>query len=211
MSNYPTTNGYWVYGHRTPDNHWYIGMSQMQPKERWNPLLYKKTTLHQYINQYGWNNIEHCVFNDGLTKKEAELLEDEYIMRFRNDGLCINKQRSGGIKRDKTDEWKREQREYHKQWYEDNRECILERQKQYNQVNAERRKEQQKQYRASNAEKIKQYNAKRNSKPEQKIYNRVKDFNRRHPDRIVETPMEAKQKYLETGYIPDYIKKSDLQ
>lgn len=48
------------------------------------------------------------------------------------------------------------------------------------------------------------------SKPEGKIYNRVTSFNQKHPDKMTETPMEAKRKYLETGYIPPYIKNDDL-
>lgn len=48
------------------------------------------------------------------------------------------------------------------------------------------------------------------STPEGKIYNRVCAFNHRHPGMAIETPLEAKQKYLEWGYIPDYIKSDDL-
>lgn len=53
--------------------------------------------------------------------------------------------------------------------------------------------------------------AKRNATPERKIYKRVSSFNRRHPDLAIETPLEAKTKYLETGYIPTYIKHDDLE
>ena len=55
--------------------------------------------------------------------------------------------------------------------------------------------------------KAKQYR----QQPENKIYCRVRDFNRRHPNQIKETPLEAKQRYLSDGYIPDYINSSDLQ
>lgn len=48
----------------------------------------------------------------------------------------------------------------------------------------------------------------RRSKPERKIYNRVYQFNLTHTP--IETPSEAKQKYLQWGYIPDYIKSDDL-
>lgn len=51
---------------------------------------------------------------------------------------------------------------------------------------------------------------KQRSTPEGKIYNRVCAFNHYHPDQIKETPLEAKQKYLQWGYIPDYIKSDDL-
>lgn len=50
-----------------------------------------------------------------------------------------------------------------------------------------------------------------NNTPEKLIYNRVMGFNRAHPDRMVETGKEAQRKYLETGYIPDYIKNNDLK
>lgn len=50
-----------------------------------------------------------------------------------------------------------------------------------------------------------------NSTTEGRIYYRVKSFNRLHPDRKTETPMEAKNKYLEYGYIPSYIKNNDLK
>lgn len=185
MSNYPTTNGYWVYGHRTPRHQWYIGMSQQQPKDRWKPSNYKGMSLEPYIEEYGWDNLEHRVFIDGLNKTQAELIEDIFITRLRTEGLCMNKQRSGGRRRDNTEEYKQEHNKQKKQYYETNKERIIERQKQYrNQVS---------------------------STPEYKIYNRVKTFNRRHPDKAIETPMEAKQKYLQTEYIPDYIKNDDLQ
>ena len=58
--------------------------------------------------------------------------------------------------------------------------------------------------------KVSEYNSKFNklrySRTEDIIYMRVKDFNRYHPDRKIETPLEAKQKYLQWGYIPNYIK-----
>lgn len=41
--------------------------------------------------------------------------------------------------------------------------------------------------------------------PEYKIYYKVDNYNHCHPDQIKETPLEAKRKYLESGYIPDYI------
>lgn len=220
MSNYPTTNGYYVYGHRTPRHQWYIGMSKQQPSRRWKPSMYKGMSLEPYIEEYGWDNIEHRVLIDGLNRTQAELIEDIFITRLRDEGLCMNKQRSGGRSRDKTDEWKQEISEHKKQYYEDNKEHIREYQKQYYEANAEHLKEQVKQYRQMNAEAIKEYQRQyykdnceqqkqRASTPEGKIYQRVANFNRHHTP--IETPLEAKQKYLETGYVPRYIKNDDLQ
>lgn len=53
-----------------------------------------------------------------------------------------------------------------------------------------------------------QYYKKRIAKPENKIYQRVSGYNQTHTP--IETPMEAKQKYLQYGYVPNYIKSDDL-
>lgn len=65
-------------------------------------------------------------------------------------------------------------------------------------------------YKIDHCKEIRLYNKQRNSSIEGKIYNRVCNFNRDHPNLKTETPLEAKQKYLEWGYIPSYIKSDDL-
>lgn len=174
---YKKTTGYWVYSHITPDKEAYIGMSKTQPCERWKPSQYKRTALEPYINKYGWQNIEHRIIIDGLTKHQAEQVEDWFIRKATADGFCINERRSGGQYRDDI-------KTYYKQWYEDHKEEIKTYQKQYN-----------KQIRYT---------------PEGKIYHRVSAYNQRHQDKVIETPLEAKNKYLQTGYIPSYIKNDDL-
>ena len=67
-----------------------------------------------------------------------------------------------------------------------------------------------KQYHEYHKEKMNNHSKQWRSTIEGKIYNRVSSFNHNHPDRMIETPKEAKQKYLETGYIPNYIKNNDL-
>lgn len=170
---YPKTTGYWVYIHTTPNRMIYIGMSKQQPKQRWKKLMYKGSSLEHYIAEYGWENIQHKVLIDGLTKNEAEQWEDKLIIALSMNGLCINERRSGGIKRD-------DKKAYDKQRYEDHK------------------------------EEKKAYDKQRNSTPEGKIYMRVSAYNRYNPDKAIETPMEAKQKYLQWGYIPAYIKNDDL-
>lgn len=51
---------------------------------------------------------------------------------------------------------------------------------------------------------------KRLQTPEGKVYNRVSAYNQAHPGQEIETPLEAKRKYLESGYVPTYIKHDDL-
>lgn len=161
-SKYPKTEGYWVYAHITPEKDVYIGMSKQQPNQRWKPSAYKWKSLESYIKQYGWDNIEHRVLIDNLTKAQAEQIEDWFITQITQEGFCINKYRSGGI-------------------YRDNR-------KDYD----------------------KDYLKQIRSTPEGKIYDRVNAYNQYHPDLAIETPLEAKQKYLDWGYIPSYVKNVDL-
>lgn len=133
---YPKITGYYVYMHRTPEKDCYFGISQQQPTVRFAPSHYKGTTLLPYIEKFGWDNIEHKVLFDNLTKRQAEIIEDWLITNARRDGFCINKRRSGGIERDnpegynqspevkerqrqynskrrKTEDYKKYQHEYH--------------------------------------------------------------------------------------------------
>lgn len=189
---YEKTTGYWVYAHITPNGLYYVGMTKLQPCRRWKPSNYKTHSLKPYIKQYGWENIQHKVLIDGLTKKDAEQWEDRIIQALSMNGLCINKQRSGGCTRD-------DRQAYEKQWYEEHK---------------EERKAQMRQWYKDHKDDIKahknQYNKQWRSTSEGKIYSRVSAYIRYHPDKVIETPMEAKQKYLATGYIPTYIKTDDL-
>lgn len=191
MRKYQETSGYFVYAHTTPNGMYYIGMSKLQPCERWCKSAYKTpNSLAPYIEQYGWANIHHKVLIDGLTKEQAEALEDRLIVTLSMNDLCINKQRSGG-------QYREGRQAYMKQYNEDHKEEI----KQYNKQWLEEHKEERKAYH-------KKYDKQRNSTPERIIYYRVRNYNKYHTP--IETPMEAKQKYLQWGYIPTYIKNDDL-
>lgn len=117
---------YWVYTHTCPNGMVYVGMSsEKDTNRRWKPNLYKKTSLQPYIEDFGWENIEHF-FIDGIqTKESAMKLEDELIKMYREMGCCINKQNSGGFGLDKkeynkkyNEEHKEYKKEYNKQYYE---------------------------------------------------------------------------------------------
>lgn len=170
---------------------------------------YKRTSLQQYIDEYGWDNITTTIVADGLTRKEAELLEDRLIKEGWEKGDCINKFSSGGEWRDNRKEYKKKQRVKYK-------EKIKEYNKQYSKIHKrppetpEKRQKYNKEYYERHKEQQKEYVKKQRSAPEGKIYSRVQTFNKRNPDKAIETPLEARQKYLETGYIPKYIKNDDL-
>lgn len=172
------TTGHYNYAHILPNKLVYFGMSQQQPYKRWKPCNYKGMSLYSYIQEYGWKNIKHIVIQDGLTKEQAQVIEDWLIQKGKADGFCINERRSGGLSVRNRQEYDKqpERKAYIRQY--DQRPEVKEHKRQYNQ------------------------------RPEIKVYMRVKGYNRTHTP--IETPLEAKRNYLESGYIPNYIKSDDL-
>ena len=85
-------NNWYVYIHIFPNGKKYIGITCQNPINRWRkdgsgykeqPLMWKA------IKKYGWNNIEHKILLEGLSKEEAEQKETELIKEF--DTLVENK------------------------------------------------------------------------------------------------------------------------
>lgn len=208
---------YKVYVHRvmTEDGPMYYAGVTKNTELRWNQSGYKGTGLELHISKYGWDNIEHIVVFESNNRNKAYEIEDLMILFYHSIGKCLNKRRSGRIKAtDKkaydrmfikelrtSSEYKEHEQQYQRDRYANDQE------------HAERlRKYQRDKY--ANDENYKryciEYNRNRLKTPEGKIYNRVKAYNTRHPDSVIETPLEAKRKYLEYGYIPEYIKNDDL-
>lgn len=189
----------------------YYGITEKEIKERISRGGYKNTSLYPYIKEYGWNNIITTIVLDNLTKKEAKHLEDRLIKEGWERGDCINQNSSGY---DYTDNPPKYKKEYNKQYREKHKEELKIKCKQWCDEHKEHKQEYDKKYRKINSDKIKiyskQYSKQRLSSIEGKIYNRVTSFNQKNPDRKLITPLEAKEMYLLTGYIPDFIKNDDL-
>ena len=166
---------YTVYQHVTPDGMYYFGQTN-NIKRRWeaNGCRYKGTALQPYIEQYGWDNIKHIVLFRDKTKEDALWIEDFLIETAREDGVCINKQRSGNVSKkegynknqmkylrehNREDEIKKQKQYYEqnkdkiKQYYEQNKDKISDYQRDYREKN----KDKKKQYYEQNKDKIKQY------------------------------------------------------
>ena len=94
-------NNYSVYQHVTPDGMYYFGATQ-NVERRWrnNGAGYKGTALYPYIEKYGWDNIQHIVLFKDQTRENALWIEDFLITTAREDGVCINKQRSGLVSKE---------------------------------------------------------------------------------------------------------------
>jgi hypothetical protein len=189
---YPIVKQHCVYAHILTDNDVYFGHTD-NPQKRWFLSGYKDCTLfYNKAKECGWNNVKHIVIQDDLTRDQAIKIENFLIEQGWKDGFCINQFHSGHIKKDDENVYKRNM-------YKNNDE-YREKQIKLNKDNYYK-----------NREHIRKYQNNKRHTPEGKIYDRVHSFNQKHPDRKIETPKEAKQKYLETGYIPIYIKNDDLK
>ena len=176
-------NNYIVYQHVTPDGMYYFGQTN-NIKRRWegNGSLYKGTALQPYIEKFGWDNIQHIVLFKDQTKENALWIEDFLITTAQEDGVCINKNRSGLVSKEEgykqeynkhyyeTNKEQKQQyyeqnkdkkREQRQQYYQKNKDQIREKQQQYYEENKDKRLKYKKQYYEQNKDKIREYNRQR--------------------------------------------------
>ena len=75
---------YTVYKHTTPSGKVYIGITKQKPEQRWENGNGYQSNKHFYsaIQKYGWDNIEHEIVENGLTKQQACDLEIELIAKY---------------------------------------------------------------------------------------------------------------------------------
>ena len=146
-------NNYSVYQHVTPDGMYYFGATQ-NVERRWsnNGAEYKRTALQPYIEKFGWDNIKHIVLFKDQTRENALWIENFLIETAREDGVCINKQRSGlvskdeGYKQEYYQQNKQQIREYQQEYCKKNRDEILEQKRDYYQQNRDEILEQKRDY-----------------------------------------------------------------
>lgn len=76
---------YTVYQHRNKINgKIYIGITMQTPEQRWRHGEGYKSSPHFYaaIQKYGWDNFEHNILFQNLTKEEACKKEQELIAKY---------------------------------------------------------------------------------------------------------------------------------
>ena len=175
-------NNYSVYQHVTPDGLYYFGQTN-NIKRRWrnNGVEYKTTSLYPYIEKYGWENIQHIVLFKDQTKENALWIENFLIETAREDGVCINKQRSGLVSKEEG---------YKQNQYQKNRDEILEQQREYYQKNREKIK----QYREQNKEQIKERYKQYYEQNKEQISEQKKQYYEEHRDEILERKRQYRQR-----------------
>ena len=153
-------NNYSVYQHVTPDGMYYFGQTN-NIKRRWsnNGSLYKGTALQPYIEQYGWDNIQHIILFREQTRENALWIENFLIETAREDGVCINKKRSGLVSKEEgyQQQYYEKNKDKKKQYYETNKDSIREYQQEYCQKTKDKKQDYDKQYYEKNKDKKKQY------------------------------------------------------
>ncbi len=76
---------YIVYQHKNKINgKIYIGITMQKPEQRWRHGEGYKSSPHFYaaIQKYGWDNFEHNILFQNLTKEDACQKEQELIIKF---------------------------------------------------------------------------------------------------------------------------------
>lgn len=106
---------YTVYMHITPSNKYYIGITKQSVNDRWKNGLGYSTQLHFWraIIKYGWDNIQHIIVAENMSRKDACALERQLITTYKSkdpkfgynctdggDGTC-----GFSHKNPKTKEW----------------------------------------------------------------------------------------------------------
>ena len=101
---------YTLYMHKLKkDNRMYIGITSQKLQKRWqNGWGYTRSPrFFNAIKEYGWDNFEHIIICENLSKEDAEKKEKELIAKYKTNtkkyGFNINE---GGFSPKMTEEQK---------------------------------------------------------------------------------------------------------
>lgn len=119
-------NNYIVYKHTTPSGKVYIGITRQKITKRWkNGKGYEGcTAFYRAVLKYGWQNIEHEIIAEGLTKEKACTMEQELIAKYQSHdpehGYNLT---LGGEHYEPNEEWRQKARESHLKYYQEHPEA----------------------------------------------------------------------------------------
>lgn len=57
----------------------YVGITSIKPEDRWSKGYTKRQKIYKAIQKYGWDQFDHRVLVDNLTREEAEEIEQILI------------------------------------------------------------------------------------------------------------------------------------
>ena len=81
------------------NNKVYVGQTCKKPEHRWSNGLGYQTQKYFWrsIQRYGWDNFEHIIFADNLTKEEANKMESRLILLICQFIHCLLPKMNRGI------------------------------------------------------------------------------------------------------------------
>ena len=89
-------NNYCVYTHIFPDGKVYVGLSNNCEKRWKNGEGYiSNKAMYKAIQEYGWDNIEHKIIRDNLSRQEAQEFEKKLINSLDSIKRGYNKSTGG--------------------------------------------------------------------------------------------------------------------
>ena len=93
-----TQSNFTIYKHVCPNGKVYIGQTSVKPESRWQKGRHYKGSPYFYnaILKYGWDNIEHIILYENLTKEEANKIEIELIQLYQDQNKSYNIHKGGG-------------------------------------------------------------------------------------------------------------------
>lgn len=112
QKNWTSEKPYCIYKHTSPSGKVYIGQSrQKNLNKRWkNGNIYgycEMSIFRKAIDKYGWDNIQHEIIEEGLTKNEVDFRECYWIKYYKDLNLSYNVSNGGdGCSRKMSDETK---------------------------------------------------------------------------------------------------------
>lgn len=84
--------------HKCPNGKVYIGITSRRPKARWvcgNGYI-KNEHFYRAIQKYGWENIEHIIVEQDLSKQDAAELEIKLIKEYKSNDYQFGYNMSSG-------------------------------------------------------------------------------------------------------------------
>lgn len=89
---------YLVYEHISPNGKIYIGITCQKPNRRWQAGHGYRQNTHFFsaIKKYGWNNFQHIIVAENMTKDDACKLEQELIAKYKSSNPKFGYNRSTG-------------------------------------------------------------------------------------------------------------------
>ena len=80
-------NNYVVYLHTSPSGKRYVGITGSPIEQRWRHGngYFRNKYFARAIKKYGWDNFKHEILAEGLSKFEAEKIEQSLIARYQSN------------------------------------------------------------------------------------------------------------------------------